>query len=85
MDAAPFTEEYVIEATKAQMAKSVDFSICRTIQRLEEFKSCPVTLPVVHRTLARLIEIKENINDIAYSPREKGHQKVYGQTQRPHR
>ena len=58
----PFTLEYVIDATKDNMVKSVDFSINRTIQRLEEFDEDPKGQKRIHDTLKRLTEIKDHIN-----------------------
>lgn len=60
-DKRPFNREYVISLTAKAMVKAVDFSIAKTIARIEEFANDPQKSREVFQTLSDLHQMKKGI------------------------
>jgi len=58
----PFSMDYVLRATARHMRKSVDLSIGKTFERIEEFKNDPKKSREIFETLSALHAMKRNLN-----------------------
>ena len=59
----PFSIEYVINATKKHMLKSIDISIRKTIERIAEFEGDRDKSEEVFRTLSELDGMKKQLEE----------------------
>jgi hypothetical protein len=59
----PFSLDYVINATKKHMLKSVDISIKKTIERIQEFSNDPEKSKEIFETLSHLDSMKRSLSD----------------------
>lgn len=63
MDNKPFSKSYVLRTTAKHMRRSVDISIRKTFERVQEFDSDPVKSKEVIETLGMLHSMRRVLDD----------------------
>jgi hypothetical protein len=66
----PFSQEYVLRTTAKHIRKSIDISIRKTMDRMNEFKDDHVKANEVFRTLTILQAMKQQIEGYQVSVNE---------------
>lgn len=60
----PFSREYVLKTTARHMLKSVDISIRKTMDRMNEFKDNHEKANEVFKTLTELQALKKQVSEV---------------------